>query len=152
LWPEDTCTRLAVAQAIPLNIDRIRSTLQQLSPDTLAQLPLLNRSQADECKRLPPLHLLGPGGSALHAAAAAAARANAATAAAAAAGPGATANAYGSNFVDDDDADAGKVAVAQGVMWGGGQGRAAAAAVSDGSGASDKGEELREWHDAQSGW
>jgi hypothetical protein len=60
------------------------------------------------------------------------------------------ANTYGANFIDGD-ANAGKVA--QGGVWGGGQGKAAAAAaVSDGSGGSDEGEELREWHDAQSGW
>jgi hypothetical protein len=37
-------------------------------------------------------------------------------------------------------------------VWGDSQGQAAAAAVSEGSGASDEAEELREWHDAQSGW
>ncbi|WIA30087.1 hypothetical protein OEZ86_000182 [Tetradesmus obliquus] len=134
-------------EAIPLNIDRIRSTLQQLGSGTLAQLPRLNRSQAEACGRLPPLHMLGLGGSALHAAAAAEARAKTAAAAAAAEVGGVSGRAGQWGGAEAD----------LGGAWGAGKGRAAAAAAaaaacSEGSGMSEAGEELREWHDAESAW
>jgi hypothetical protein len=70
--------------------------------------------------------MLGPGGAVLHAAAAAEARAKAAAARAAQDGIGST-NGFGNVSP-------------------------ASAACSEGSGVSESGEEVREWHDAQSAW